>query len=482
MNAILGREAIVSQITDILARFKAEHNMPNFKKGIYLYGSPGVGKTKFITDILTSLNYNIVRYDSGDLRNKGFVESLVHNNILNNNTIFGAGRKMVILMDEIDGMNSGDKGGITALIKLIRQKKTKKQKSEKTIRIPIVCIGNYGMDKKMVELVKGCTAFELSVPTELQMEKLVHMFSIDGAQEIEGADGDSRGRLSQRRRRPAAEVAKLVAYAAGDIRRLLFAIRLYKENQNLFGGGGRAGAEEGCGGAALDTVFHIPARNKDSKNIVHHLLNTPEPMARHPAVITDTNRTVVALLYHENVVDAFRQVSVPRATSFYLRFLDNMCFADFIDRITFQNQIWIFNEMSSLLKVFRGNKMFHDAFPEMRGLYRPAEVRFTKVLTKYSTEYNNQLFIYSLCQKMDLDKTDMLDFFRDARARFGGGAVDTEFLSACEQKFDHRWVSRLEAKRIYRYLDKNVPSEAAVEELEEVEYDDIVEYDATDNE
>ena len=28
-------------------------------------------------------------------------------------------------MDEIDGMNSGDKGGITSLIKLVRPKKTK---------------------------------------------------------------------------------------------------------------------------------------------------------------------------------------------------------------------------------------------------------------------------------------------------------------------------------------------------------------------
>ena len=449
MNAILGRESIVCQITDILARFKTEHTMPNFKKGIYLYGSPGVGKTKFITDILTSLNYNIVRYDSGDLRNKGFVESLVHNNILNNTAIFGAGRKMVILMDEIDGMNSGDKGGITALIKLIRQKKTKKQKTEKIIHIPIVCIGNYGMDKKIVELVKGCSAFELAPPTEIQMTKLAHMFS--------SGTGST------------AEVSRIVAYAAGDIRRLLFAIKLYKENPSLFGGGGES---------VLDTVFHNPARNKDSKNIVHHLLNTPEPIERHNAVITDTNRTIVALLYHENVVDAFRQVSGPRAPAFYLRFLDNMCFADFIDRITFQNQIWIFNEMGSLLKVFRGNKMFHDAFPEMRGLYRPAEVRFTKVLTKYSTEYNNQLFIYALCQKMDLDKKDMLAFFGDTRTRFGGGAVDTEFLSACEKKFDHRWVSRLEAKRIYRYLDKNVSSEAAMEELdemEEVECTDIIE-------
>ena len=39
-------------------------------------------------------------------------------------------KKIAIVMDEIDGMNSGDKGGINALIKLIRQKKTKKQKLE----------------------------------------------------------------------------------------------------------------------------------------------------------------------------------------------------------------------------------------------------------------------------------------------------------------------------------------------------------------
>ena len=31
-------------------------------------------------------------------------------------------------LDEIDGMNNGDKGAIISLIKLIRQKKTKKQK------------------------------------------------------------------------------------------------------------------------------------------------------------------------------------------------------------------------------------------------------------------------------------------------------------------------------------------------------------------
>ena len=68
-------------------------------------------------------------------------------------------------MDEIDGMTNGDKGGITALIKIMRQKKTKKQKLEEKTSNPIICIGNYMIDKKIKELLKVCNSFELKTPT-----------------------------------------------------------------------------------------------------------------------------------------------------------------------------------------------------------------------------------------------------------------------------------------------------------------------------
>ena len=76
-------------------------------------------------------------------------------------------------MDEIDGMNNGDKGGIDALIKLIRQKKTKKQKSENTTLNPIICIGNHENDKKIRELMKVCHVFELKTPTPAQIDTLL---------------------------------------------------------------------------------------------------------------------------------------------------------------------------------------------------------------------------------------------------------------------------------------------------------------------
>jgi Cdc6-like AAA superfamily ATPase len=56
-------------------------------------------------------------------------------------------KPIAIIMDEIDGMNSGDKGGINALIKLIRPKKTKKQRNEEVANSPIICISNYHTDK-----------------------------------------------------------------------------------------------------------------------------------------------------------------------------------------------------------------------------------------------------------------------------------------------------------------------------------------------
>ena len=84
-------------------------------------------------------------------------------------------KKIAIMMDELDGMNSGDKGGINTLIKLIRPKKTKKQKKEDTTMIPIICIGNYHIDKKIKEMIKICETVELKNPTNIQIKNIVNI-------------------------------------------------------------------------------------------------------------------------------------------------------------------------------------------------------------------------------------------------------------------------------------------------------------------
>ena len=166
INNILNREEKANNIKDILLDFDKNKNNVLLKKGIYVYGDPGTGKTTFVTNILKEMDYDIIKYDAGDIRNTSVIEDITKHTMSDKNimSIFNKKiRKIAIIMDEIDGMNNGDKGGINTLIKLIRPKKTKKQRLEQVTMNPIICIGNYRVDKKIKELIKVCNAVELNL-------------------------------------------------------------------------------------------------------------------------------------------------------------------------------------------------------------------------------------------------------------------------------------------------------------------------------
>jgi hypothetical protein len=384
-------------------------------------------------NLLKELDYDVIKYDAGDVRNKTLIDTITSNNVSNRNVLHMMTKKVkkiAIVMDEIDGMNNGDKGGITALIKIIRQKKTKKQRLENMTMNPIICIGNYYIDKKIKELMKVCNSFELKTPSRPQMSNLLTTI-------IPTLTNKNQEDM-------------LLKYIQGDMRKLMFVYDIYSKKPDLM-------TEQN-----LQNIFHVKSYNEDSKKITQALINKPFKMEDHNRIMNETDRTIVALLWHENIVDVLSNKPCEKTFPFYLRILDNMCFADYIDRITFQNQIWQFNEMSSLIKTFYNNKLYHNSFPENEGLFKPTEVRFTKVLTKYSTEYNNMIFIYNLSQELDLDKKDLIALFQELRLFYNGdfcGKLET--LNEVEKIFDDYNISKLDIKRMYRYLDKNVKKDAA---------------------
>jgi hypothetical protein len=435
MNKILGRDAIADEIKSILYDFDTQYKNVNFKKGIYVYGAPGCGKTEFVTNILKEMNYDIIKYDAGDVRNKALIEVITSNHISTRNVLHMMSKKekkIAIVMDEIDGMNNGDKGGITSLIKLIRQKKTKKQKTEDITVNPIICIGNYYIDKKIKELMRVCNAFELKTPTQIQVSNLLKEY-------VPSLENNINLKL------------KSMRFIQGDIRKLLFIKNINDKKPEILNSN------------LIENVFHIKHYNEDAKKITQTLINYPISMGDHANIMNETDRTIVALLYHENIIDPLKMMPITRIIPFYLKVLNNICFADYIDRITFQNQIWIFNEMSSLIKTFYNNKLYHDEFPENKNKFHPHEVRFTKILTKYSTEYNNQIFIYNLCQKLSTDKKDLVAFFQELRIVYGAEFYNNaELLAHVEKSLDTYEINKLDIKRMYRYLDKNVKKDAVV--------------------
>ena len=428
INTILNRETIKTQIKKLLLDFHKKSHELTFKKGFYIYGSPGSGKTEFVKSILKEIDYDSIWYDAGDVRNKSLIDTITSNNISKCNVLTMMQEKkknIAIVMDEIDGMNNGDKGGIASLIKLIRQKKTKKQQLENETRNPIICIGNKLADKKIRELMKVCNVFELPLPTNEQIKCLLNSVISSCNMKIQ---------------------TNIVKYIQGDLRKIQFIEKL-KKNKLLTN-------------EFVENILHNKSCMEDSKEVTKQLFLEPVKFEDHNILLNENDRTIVSLLYHENMVDV---ISNKKHLGLYLKLLDNFCYGDYIDRITFQNQIWQFNEMSSLIKTFYNNYLLHNC--EKNIDTHIDEIRFTKILTKYSTEYNNQQFIFHMCQELNIDKKDLFSFFQEIRNKLGSQLYEKQ--SVFDETFVNENINKLDIKRIYKYMDKSCKRE--LEEFNELD-------------
>ena len=419
MNQLLNRLNEEKTIKDALIDFEKNKSNLLTKRGLYIYGSPGSGKTQFVEKILKDLDYDIIKFDAGDVRNKSIIETITKHNMSDKNVISMFRKKIkniAIVMDEIDGMNSGDKGGINSLIKLIRPKKTKKQKKEQITMTPIVCIGNYHIDKKIREMMKICTSIELKKPTNEQIKNLMELLM----PKIENG-----------------VLTNIVEFIQGDLRKLRSTYEIYNTHQGMLKN------------QLIQNLFQKKNYNEDTKEITKKLLNNIYKIDDHSLLMNETDRTSVALLFHENIIDLFKMNNNDEIINFYIGILDNICFSDYIDRITFQKQIWVFNEMSSLIKTFYNNYLLHKKLNKKykKNKYNPSDVRFTKVLTKYSTEYNNSLFFQDLCKQLNMDKKDLFSYFMNLKKKH----TIEEIIEIFDN--DNYEINKLDISRFYRYMD-----------------------------
>lgn len=409
LGSILERESLQQNIAQILEEFQKNTPDAAIKRGVYIYGASGVGKTRFVYDLLHKLNYDVISYDAGNIRNKNAIESISTSQTSNINVVsmFNKQNKhKSIVMDEIDGMSGGDKGGINALIKLIRPKKTKKQKLENISGHPIICISNYHVDKKIKELMKVCCCFEMKPPTNFQIGTIVRKLNCEISDSM---------------------IDIIAQYSKGDLRKLKAMLNIYQHDPTIINP------------SKFNLFFESNNFNEDTKCIVNNLYSSDKSIIEHTNMVNDNDRTIVSLLWHENIIDLFKSRNIRDTVNEYQKIIDFICFGDYIDRITFQKQIWQLNEMSSLIKTFRSNHFVHNIYKHMRPLQ---EIRFTKVLTKYSTEYNNIVFINDMCDKTQLDKDNLISFFSDNEKKVRNGETEC---------YD---INNLDIDRIYRYIDQ----------------------------
>lgn len=139
-NQICGNKGQVEKIQKWLEKwpYNRKHNfmLPGADgsgkfRAIIIHGPPGIGKTTAAHLAAKLEGYDVIESNASDTRSKKLVESGL-SEVLNNSSLLGffAGdgkevskqkKKIVLIMDEVDGMSAGDRGGVGALAKVCKK-------------------------------------------------------------------------------------------------------------------------------------------------------------------------------------------------------------------------------------------------------------------------------------------------------------------------------------------------------------------------
>ncbi|KAI6010360.1 replication factor RFC1 C terminal domain-containing protein [Pisolithus microcarpus] len=128
---------------------KPGKNAMNVYRAVLITGPPGIGKTTSAHLCAKAEGYTPIEMNASDTRSKKLVEDGMNiHNISLDGWIAGQQKtnalgvtitnRTCLIMDEVDGMSAGDRGGVGALNALIRK-----------TRIPIICIANDGGAQKL---------------------------------------------------------------------------------------------------------------------------------------------------------------------------------------------------------------------------------------------------------------------------------------------------------------------------------------------
>lgn len=181
MKDMIGNKANIDKLSRFLAdwpkNLKAKFKKPGpdgmgLYRALLISGPPGIGKTTSAHLVANLAGYDIVEFNASDTRSKKLLEEglkgVVNNTSLNGyfgveaSKVDTGKRRLVLIMDEVDGMSAGDRGGVGALNAVIRK-----------TSIPIICICNDRSSQKLKPLDKTTFDLRFSKPTKDQVRSRI---------------------------------------------------------------------------------------------------------------------------------------------------------------------------------------------------------------------------------------------------------------------------------------------------------------------
>ena len=338
-------------------------------RAAYIGGPAGCGKTFLVRKAFSGPQWECIFYDCGIVKSKDLIGKLTSTYLGSAGVLSLLQRRrttQVVCLDNVSALIGGDKTGSNALIRLVRGDRTRRRAGEPMCPNFIVCIGGSKEDKKTKELKKHSEVIMLDAPSHETIGRIVRRISTH------------------------ADPAAITRSVNRDLRRLSRVV-LYESHPRIEDG--RRHVSQGSREHTSELLRKAIAHDSSISWV-----RVPDP-------------SLVALLWHENVPRVLGELRNQDRIKLYWGISRLMCVGDIVDRILFQRQLRDSSHITLFLKCGSGGQLLAMHLDPSTQSPGAADLDFTKVLTKYSTSYNNSVFMAKIAAQLTLDYYEVLEQF-----------------------------------------------------------------------
>lgn len=379
LDDLYGNKIQINKAIEWISNFK---DNTDDERILLLSGPPGTGKTSLAHILLKKFNYYPIEFNASEVRSQKIIEQKL-SKIINQQSIFimfDKSTKPAIIMDEVDGCLSGDRGGISQLLKMTSPKRSKKKKINFKLHTPIICICNDDSSKSINELKKKSLYLNFKLPSKYHIIEFVKKIS-----KLEGL------KLKE------SFYKYLYNHSQNDFRRILTILETLKTKYAKKSKIKKKYIKEVLG------ILDKKNVNFSLRDTIPQILYNDEINIDNICEYTESDIFMIPLMLHDNFpeyLDKNTEESDKKKSKVLLKHYKSMMDFCNLETVIFKNQNWFFSQYTTIFSCFNSKLLFNKM---KKTIYQKKNyVNHSSMLIKISLTYLNKKNLRMLCEKLSI--------------------------------------------------------------------------------